>query len=65
MGNERRGLARFASLLRMFELENRMITNVESLTSELIKEEINWASVDTIWNKKRAESIEFLRKSLL
>lgn len=65
VGNERRGLARFTSLLKMFGLEKRMITNIDSLTSELINENINWASVDAIWNKKREESTVFLRQSLL
>ena len=64
VGNERRGLSRFTSLLRMFGLEHRMITKIESLTKELIEEDINWTMVDSILEQKRLESLEFLRKSL-
>ena len=65
VGNERRGLARFKSLLKMYGLEKRMVTNIDSLTTELINENINWASVDAIWKKRREESTVFLRQSLL
>lgn len=61
--NEGRGSARFYSLLRMFGLENRIIYNLDDI-DRIIKEDINWSSVNDILNDKCAFSYKFLRENL-
>lgn len=61
--NEGRGSARFYSLLRIFGLENRIICNLDDI-DRIIKEDINWSSVNDILNDKCAYSYKFLRENL-
>lgn len=59
IGNEKRGLTRFASLLSMFGLQDRLITdncNHINLTP------IDYQKVYSTLNDKRNESFEFLKK---
>ena len=62
IGNHSRGLARFQSLLSLFELEDRMVT--ENLDVNLCDRPIDWDRVDTKLKKLRADSKSFLEKSL-
>ncbi len=51
--NKNRGLSRISSLLRIFGLEDRLLSNHNP--AELMNSEINWTSVDErldIWRKK-------------
>lgn len=61
--NNERGIARIASLLRLFDLEERIIDSDESLV-QAIDSEIDWKKVDLILNDKRMQSFDFLNKAL-
>lgn len=64
IGNKDRGLSRFTSLLKLFNLENRMI-NTANLSEIDFTKPIDWNNVNTILNQKRNESLELLLKSLI
>lgn len=63
IGNERRGNARFDSLLRMFKLENRRISIDEINNSDLMNG-IDWEDVNNILAQKREEAFRFLNQAL-
>lgn len=60
-GNENRGLSRFESLLKLFSLEDRLITNsnLKSFT------DINWMEVEKKLHYLRKESSKFLEDNLV
>ena len=62
IGNHSRGLARFHSLLSLFGLEDRMVT--ENLDVSLCDRPIDWDRVDTKLKKWREFSKSFLEKAL-
>lgn len=65
IGNERRGMARFTSLLKMFNLENRLLTNLANENIDaVLANEIDWVNVNTILENKRKKSINFLNHNL-
>ena len=66
-GNKDRGMARFNSLLKMFSLEELLITSVEQFTPELVDRAIARFSDDSIQrrlNELRKSSYDFLQKAL-
>lgn len=64
IGNKERGLARFTSLLKIFGLENRLVSDISELTDELIKSKIDWKLVNTIKRNEQARSNTYLSKYL-
>ena len=60
LGNVKRGLSRFESLLNLLKLENRLILNANEITEEKITEPINFEYVDDIINTERAKAINML-----
>lgn len=60
IGNEGRGTSRFTSLLKIFHLEDRLVSSLEDFTDT----PINWEEVDAILATKRAEAMEFLTTAL-
>nr|WP_288812019.1 polysaccharide pyruvyl transferase family protein [uncultured Sphingobacterium sp.] len=64
VGNDARGMARFNSLLRLFNLEERLVLNVSEVTEEVINSKINWEWVNSTLNKKREEAFSYFHKSL-
>ena len=63
--NLSRGVARFESLLKMFGLEDRIITNIVDCDIEkILKREIDWNSVNRILDKERTKGIDFLTTNL-
>lgn len=60
-GNKGRGMARFESLLRMFGLEDRLVTNVEDLES---LRDIDYDKVFEKLDDMRKVSMAFLQKAL-
>lgn len=62
IGNQSRGLARFDSLLSLFGLEDRMVT--ENLDVSLCDRPIDWDRVDIKLKELRAYSRSFLEKVL-
>lgn len=63
-GNKERGMARFDSLLKMFQLEERLILNKNDLTIEKIKEKIDWENVNYKLEEYRTISKKYLHKAL-
>ena len=66
-GNEGRGMARFNSLLKMFGLEELLITSADQFTPELVDRAISLFKTDIIQNRLkqlRQESYGFLRRYL-
>lgn len=62
-GNRERGMARFYSLLRIFGLESRLVTNRDEAL-KIIKVPIDWESVNNIMNQMKDISLNFLRVNL-
>ena len=62
LGNKNRGMARFESLLKMFELEDRLVSESSRLnTDDILKNEINWDSVHVILEKEKEKAFSFLK----
>lgn len=64
IGNKSRGNARFESLLKMFHLEHRYISDIESLKIEDQVMSIDWNEVNKIRQEKRDFSLKLLREAL-
>lgn len=62
-GNKNRGMARFHSLLSIFGLENRLITNSEDAL-RVINELINWEAVNVKKKEWQEKSLNFLKTNL-
>lgn len=60
IGNHDRGLARFTSLLNMFALEDRLISNVNQLTEVVINSQIDFSRVNDILKTQKLFASEFL-----
>lgn len=65
IGNYTRGLARFTSLLKLFGLEERLVTSEEQVTPETLAGEIDWVSVNARIDSERARSVNYLRRHLV
>lgn len=63
VGNERRGLARFTSLLRMFGLEDRLVLGDE-LNMKQLENNIDWGKVERKMDEMRYSSKAYLRNQL-
>lgn len=63
-GNKSRGLARFSSLLSIFDLENRLVLSYDKTVLEKTKGEINWKKVNDILDFQRKKSLNFLTSAL-
>lgn len=64
IANERRGLSRFTSLLKMFQLEKRLVTIKENVTEDLIMQPIDWDYIEYKKSELRKESLQFLTDGL-
>jgi hypothetical protein len=64
IGNKKRGVARFESLLSLFGLDNRLVISVKDLDSKVINESIDWDRVNEVKNEKVKDAKGFLRASL-
>jgi exopolysaccharide biosynthesis predicted pyruvyltransferase EpsI len=64
IANPGRGLTRFTSLLKLFDLEERLILSSDELTSEMIRKPIDFIRVNTVWKNERHFAFAFLDKSL-
>ena len=60
VGNKARGLARFESLLEIFDLKDRLVTSVDELDIEKFND-FDWQKTNSILNTKREKSINFLK----
>ncbi|MBO2607078.1 polysaccharide pyruvyl transferase family protein [Shewanella algae] len=64
IGNHDRGLARFTSILKMFGLEQRLIFSSTELSSELINQPIDFATVNQLKTEKQQIATAFLKQAL-
>lgn len=64
VGNPKRGMARFHSLLETFGLEDRLVTENNDNISELIKKPVDYEKVNSILARKQDEAFEFLKNAL-
>ncbi len=64
VGNPKRGMARFHSLLETFGLEDRMVTENDNNISDLIKKPVDYKKVNSILVEKQNEAISFLENAL-
>lgn len=62
-GNVKRGMERFSSLLSMFGLEDRLVSNSEQAL-EVSSQDIDWASVNNALDQQRGKSMQFLADAL-
>lgn len=61
--NESRGIARFKSLLKKFDLEHRLISNIGEINTKLLKEKIDYSKINTILKEEQRKSLNFLTKN--
>ena len=64
LGNPKRGMSRFISLLKIFELEERLITEDEPNIEEKLKHDIDFKKINKILETKKKEAISFLERTL-
>lgn len=64
IGNKQRGMARFSSLLQVFNLTNRLVESPTELTQELICEPIKWEQVNRKLLSLKQFSLNFLQNNL-
>lgn len=63
IGNKERGLTRFSSLLRLFNLEDRLVSNSNSVLS-ITDSPINWKEVNEIKLREKKRGIKYLKDNL-
>ncbi|WP_421918639.1 polysaccharide pyruvyl transferase family protein [Marinifilum sp.] len=63
IGNKERGLSRITSLLKMFELDNRLVLEGEKLNEKNF-DTIDYEKTNRILRKKRKESLDFMISAL-
>lgn len=63
LSNHFRGQSRILSVLTMFGLENRLVTNMKE-AEEALKTPIDWTIVNMKLERERNKSIEFLKSSI-
>ena len=64
IGNKKRGLTRFDSLLRFFSLEDRLVYFSSDLSIEQIKAPINFERVNALRNNARMKAVDLLKSVL-
>jgi hypothetical protein len=63
IGNKKRGLSRFTSLLKIFKLENRMISDIDDIDN-ILYEEIDFTKINSIKTEWKNKSISFLKTNI-
>jgi len=58
------GNERISSLLKMFDIENRIITNTNFLDEQKLNSEIDWNHVEEVLESQKKQSLDFLHNSL-
>lgn len=62
-GNKERGMARFESLLTLFELEDRLVSSPDDV-NKVLQATIDWDRVNSIRKQMKEKSLSFLTKNL-
>jgi exopolysaccharide biosynthesis predicted pyruvyltransferase EpsI len=65
IGNKKRGLSRFNSLLKMFRLEERMIDKNDKFDFPTLSNNIKYDDTSVILQEKHQDSILFLKTFLM
>lgn len=63
IANESRGTTRFTSLLKLFQLEDKLVHSLSDFNLTGYKE-INWENVNSILEREKTSSIQFLKDHL-
>lgn len=63
-GNEKRGMARFESLLKMFGLEDRLVLRKDDVNIKKIRNIIIWKDINILLDKYKNLSVNFLIDNL-
>ncbi|MCE8535822.1 polysaccharide pyruvyl transferase family protein [Ruegeria pomeroyi] len=63
-GNPERGMARFQSILKLFDLEDRLVTSSDEINFDTVFEPIDWTAINQKLEKLRAQSFDFLKAAL-
>ncbi|MDR2979034.1 MAG: polysaccharide pyruvyl transferase family protein [Bacteroidales bacterium] len=64
IGNNERGMTRFTSLLKIFNLEDRLIFTSDELTYDKLTSTVDWDKINKIRSEKKDESIQFLLNNI-
>lgn len=64
VGNSKRGMNRFTSLLRLFDLEDRLILSAADMQNIKLNAPVDFDKVNQILNHKREQAFSFLKNSL-
>lgn len=65
LGNERRGMSRFTSLLKMFGLQDRLVLDLKADgATELLEQSVDWQQVNEILGREREKAMNFLKDNL-
>ncbi|UYW02032.1 polysaccharide pyruvyl transferase family protein [Flavobacterium agricola] len=62
--NVERGASRFTSLLKLFNLEHRLVTDINNFDFNLLNKAIDYKKVNEIKERLKQESLDFLLTSL-
>lgn len=62
-GNAKRGMARFTSLLKMFGLEDRLVTTSEHLDPAQLAKPMDWTAPNAVLRAQRAKAQQFLQRA--
>jgi len=63
IANKSRGLTRFESLLKLFQLENRLFYKSDDFFKATLKD-IDWERTNTILIKEKEKSFQFIKNYL-
>lgn len=63
IGNKERGISRFNSLLKMFNLKDRMI-NIGDNYNSIINKSIDWENINTLRDKWKEKSLNYIYNNL-
>lgn len=64
VGNLNRGLARFESLLSMFDLKERLLESLDDVTEDIVNAKIDWAEVEAKRLKLAEAGNAFLKQHI-
>lgn len=64
LGNTKRGMSRFLSLLKIFELEDRLVTEKDFDIDDKLNSKIDFDHVNKILEAKKEEALAFISKAL-
>ena len=64
IANKKRGVSRLASLLKKFQIEDRLVWETDSFCFDIKKNQINYKAVNQILDNERFKSIKFIKDAL-